>query len=130
MGSGSGGGYSQSVSLAANISAMSSKYPLTPSGHFGKAGPQKARVIESSDPIKEAKHFFLALSRGGQVVPIKYSSGRKEGHSKGLLANFEGKAFVSFRPRSSSDGSPAVQIVFKDGAGKSQKIHFIQKVEK
>ncbi|MDY6349523.1 MAG: hypothetical protein SPL62_03365 [Selenomonas sp.] len=93
-------------------------------GQRGQSGNSKIRNIPSSDPDKTAKDFFFTLTQGVEVTALLRKS---DGAEIGLKARFVDGTTVSYRPRSSSDGTPAVQISFAFKLEidiKAQKIHF------
>lgn len=130
MGGGTGGGYaSNGGRLNENLDEVAKMFPRTPSGFFGKprGGKSRVRLIASDNPEESAKQFFAIASKGGKITPILFEGGSKSRKSKGFKASFDGSHFISVRPVTSSKGSPAIQISFKDGSGQTQKIHFEKK---
>lgn len=126
MGTGYKGNTDHHFKLSENLTTVTSKYPVT-DGYFGRKGQsQKERVrnIESENPLKTAKDFYDMIANGGETKKIP----------KGEVATLADGTVVTFRPVSTSDGSPAVDINItpstSDGTGlKSQKIHFVQNKE-
>lgn len=122
MGGGTGGGYSTTPSnLSSNIQDLAAKYPLNSEGKFGKPGQgNNVQQVASSNPIATGNNFFDKLSTGGKVKDLK--------NGKGKMATFPDASTVVFRPVSSSDGSPALDIVIKGPSGLDYKIHFVKEV--
>jgi hypothetical protein len=122
MGGGTGGGYSTNPSnLSSNIQDLAAKYPLNSEGKFGTPGKgDDVQHVTSSDPIATGSNFFEKLSTGGKVKDLK--------NGKGKMATFPDTSTVVFRPVSSSDGSPAMDIVVKGPSGLDYKIHFVKEV--
>jgi len=120
MGAGHGGGYSESPSSGAafreNIKDLAKKFPLDHDGRFGKPGRGRAQVVVSGDPAATAKEFYKKLGAGGreQILP----------NGKGGITWFDDGSRVVYRPVSSSDGSPAVDITITGSDGDQYKIHF------
>lgn len=120
MGGGTGGSYSSTgSSLAANVAAMTSKYPLDSAGKLGFKTKQNVQNIKSADPDKTAKEVFSGLSKGGSVAPLS--------NGKGYIVSFGSSKTdsVVYRPNSKS-GGPAISI--KTGGRKplDYKIHFVK----
>jgi len=63
-----------------------------------------------------AKKFYRKLSTGGQQSPLT--------NGRGTKADFDDGSRVVFRPVSSSDGSPAVDITVVGRHGDQYKIDF------
>lgn len=125
MGTGSGGpsALRGGNSLIDNMSALASRFPVTPSGYFGKPGRGRShtRNIESGSPARTAAEFAgLAARTPVSAVPIE---------GKGMVYRMRDGSVVTHRCVSSSkDGSPAVELKIKQASGvKSQKIHFVKK---
>lgn len=76
--------------------------------------------MASSDPVTAGNEFFDKLSFGGKVKDLK--------NGKGKMSTFPDTSTVVFRPVSSSDGSPAMDIVVKGPSGLDYKIHFVKEV--
>lgn len=125
MGGGSGGSYSSSPStLTSNIKDLRGLYPVDSQGRFGTPGRgQDVQHIISKDPMATGKLFFERLSPGGRIKDLT--------NGKGKISTFRNGSSVVFRPKSSSDGTPALSIVHI-GSSKSDeyKIHFIQETGK
>lgn len=120
MGSGSGGGYTASSgNLAANIKDLASKYALSPGGRFGKPGTSgRARYLQVEQPGHVAKEFWDKLGKGGVISKI-------EG-GKGFISVFPDGSRVVYRPKSTSDGSPTVDINHKSSGSSHYKVHFVK----
>ena len=108
--------------LTDNLPALTEAFKSTPEGYFGTKGScTKVRRISSSDPVATAKKFFKIASAGGEKDE-KASSGNER-----VSVVMKDGSRITMRIKSSSDGSPAVEIVVSKvsrGAIKDQKIHF------
>jgi hypothetical protein len=122
MGGGTGGGYSTpSGGLSSNIKSLAVKYPLDSEGKFGKPGKGKGtRRVASNDPESTGKEFFDKLSIGSKVKNLE--------EGKGKIGIFPDGSTVVYRPVSTSDGSPAMNLVMKGSSGPDYKIHFVKEV--
>ena len=104
-----------------NIKKLDKKFQKTKSGYFGESGKSsKVRVIKSNNQYKTAQEFWKILSKGGyiKILPNKH----------GLLVNFSDDSYATYRVKTSTKGSPAIEINIKNSSDtKSQKIHFISK---
>lgn len=119
MGHASGGGYSSPSTLAQNLSKLSKTYPSDKQGRLGAKGRNKARLISTHNPSKTAESIYSSLKYGGKESRLP--------NGKGKLAIFPDGSRVIYRPVSSSDGSPVVEISISGPNGSSYKIHFIPK---
>lgn len=110
--------------IADNLPDVEKHFPLSPSGMFGKKG-HGARVIETNSPVSTAYELFNRLVEGyDKIEPIQY----KDGKRKGCKAYMNDGSVITFRKRSTSDGSPAVDIKIEtQGRVKSHKVHFVRK---
>lgn len=100
--------------MEANIAKLHSKFGIDSKGRLGVSSKSNVNVIVSKDPLGEATKTWRILSQGGRIQPIPGKSG--------FVATFKQGEAVTFRPTSSSDGSPAVDInTSKD----RYRIHFI-----
>ena len=92
----------------------------------GAVPREMVRKTVSYDPHLCTKpHFFNRLTDGDDMIkPIPYP----DGSQKGCVAYMKDGAIVTVRKKSTSDGSPAVDINIKSpGRVKTQKIHFTKK---
>lgn len=108
--------------ITGNIPVLSNTFNYN-NGYFGKKGTSnKVRIISSDDPLKTAIDFYDKLCYGGLKEELPSGKGWKVSMADGSI--------ITFRPKSSSDGSPAIDINLKDsnykGKLKSQKIHFTE----
>jgi len=125
-----GGGYGGSrggpgdtdAAISRNIERLRKEFPTSPGGYFGsRSTSTNRRNIASADPPRTARKFFDILSRGGQR-----STDHKSGASR---VRFPDGSNITYRPVSSSDGSPVVDVNLKISHGKIaryQKIHFTE----
>ena len=110
--------------LTDNLPKLTEKFPLTKDDYFGERRNKKKshpRHIKSDDPSKTAQEFFNLAKEGAKTVePLP--------NGRGWMATMKDGTEVIFRPSSSSDGSPVVEIKnSKSPRVKDQKIHFIKK---
>ena len=110
--------------ISENISTTSKFYDYS-DGYFGKKSKKKdnyARIIESSNPLKTSRDFYNKIAYGGEEEPLD--------NDKGFKTSTEDGTIITYRPTSSSDGSPAININIKNskntGGLKKQKIHFVE----
>ncbi len=112
--------------IADNLSEVTKHFPLTAEGFFGTPGKNHGvRHIESSAPISTAYEFFNRLIEGYDTIePITY----KDGKRKGCKVYMNDGSVITFRRKSTSDGTPAVDINIKTvGRVRPHKIHFVKK---
>lgn len=124
MGLGYKGGALSYYSISDNVSEVSKTFPLK-NGYFGNAGNNsKVRIIYSEDPNKTGKTFYDQIAYGGIESPLA--------NGKGYKTNMADGTIITFRPTTSSDNNPGVDInIAKSNAHgdlKQQKIHFEKKV--
>lgn len=126
MGGGTGGNFGNTrgsrerkqSSVVDNAKSMKKDYKLTPKGYFGEKG-KNCRIIKTENPLKTAADFYEKISHGG--VQKLLSNG------KGIQTIFEDGSRIVYRIKTSTPGSPAIDIsisIFKGIA--KQKIHFIK----
>ena len=124
MGGGRGGGYGRTSHspLDKNLRRLESKFKRNQNGYFGESRSRSGvRRISSGNPQKSAADFFRISKRGSDRVD-KLKPGV-------YRAKFRDGSHVVYRKRSSSDGSPVIEIISKDksmGRTRRQKIHFIE----
>lgn len=98
---------------------LEDRFGLNEHGHFGRKGKSRGvRVIDSSDPVTDAKAMYDELSKGGyeKLLP----------NGKGIKTEFDDGTTIIFREITSTAGSPAVEI--RNSVSqliRDQKIHFI-----
>ena len=97
------------------------KYPTTKGGYFGETGDNK-RVIYSKNQFEEAKRFYSKMGKGGEEEPLPNAHGVKKIMKDGGV--------VSYREKTSTKDSPAVDFGKMKGRVKNQRIHFIKKEKK
>lgn len=105
-------------SIDGNYLKVQDKYPLRAGGNLGeRTGKAGLNNWYSDNPMRDAMELFSDLSNGGIT---EYS-----GNNHGIITTFENKSNVMFRPYTSTEGSPAVDIrVSNPGMIRGQKIHF------
>lgn len=118
---GTEGGQDQFHTITDNLPTVIKQYPLH-EGYFGTESKNPVRHIESSNPVRTGRDFYDKLTVGAisrTVIP----------GGKGEYSELSDHSFVTFRPVSTSDGSPAadIKITKHNGRLKSQKIHFVKK---
>lgn len=106
-------------SIDDNLEYVTEKYHISPSGYFGKRGKSSGvRVIECNDPISTSQDFYTRISKNAQIQALP--------NGKGTRALFPDGTTIVHRLKTSTPGSPAVEINIKNpGKIKKQKIHFI-----
>ena len=122
-----GHGYKEDIghyhSISENLPDLTSKYKYS-NGYFGDSGKGRSfvRNIVSEDPIATSKDFYDKAARGG--IEKEMSNG------KGYYTKMKDGSILSYREKSSTDGSPVVEINIKSskehGDIKYQKIHFVR----
>lgn len=124
MGAQSGGGYATSPSspeqFGRNVDRLIREFPVDAQGKFGVKGKGKSQRIYDAAPEAAARKFYETLGAGGDFRPIP---------GKGYLRWFDDGTHVSYRPVSSSDGTPVIEItVYTQGSKLApyQKIHFMK----
>ncbi|MBQ6976733.1 MAG: hypothetical protein IJQ16_09315 [Selenomonadaceae bacterium] len=138
MGAGRGGNFgntkNKTFDFANNLAKTMEKYVLNESGFFGEKVNDTVRHIISEHPLVTMWDFVKKITEGATVIEMK--------NGKGWIANLPNGFRITYREKSSSDGSPAVEIwtstktrnasstvEFKIGDNivkiRYQKIHFI-----
>ncbi|MBR1729371.1 MAG: hypothetical protein IJ728_14460 [Selenomonadaceae bacterium] len=104
MGAGQGSNFGNTVSkFIDNIADLLEKYgPLSPDGFFGKRSNDTVRHIISNNPLETMRDFVNTAIKNASIKPLS--------NGKGIIANFADKFMMVCREKSSSDGSPAVEI--------------------
>ena len=115
--------------ISENITRIRADYELHDDGLFGEPGNSKSskiRNIRSDDPSATAKDFYDKLAYGGIEEPLY----KKDGSPNGWETKMADGSILNWRPVSSSDKSPAVDIFISstDETGEitTQKIHFVK----
>ncbi|MBQ6341021.1 MAG: hypothetical protein IJI36_17940 [Kiritimatiellae bacterium] len=111
--------------LTDNLPSLTAVFKATPEGYFGIKGKGKTstRRIANENPLATAHKFFKLATDGGKKDE-KVSSGDER-----LSYVMKDGSRITMRLTSSSDGSPAVDIVVSktaNGFVKNQKIHFVK----
>ena len=116
----SGGGREPSSNLfEQNQERLGQKYRRDLQGRFGipgKRGSEEKRHLVTDTPLSTAIEFFnkLRVSSNG-LVSI----------GNGWTASFGKGITVTFRPKSTSDGSPAIDIKNVSRISDNYRIHFV-----
>ncbi len=118
-------------SLDDNQAVLLKKFSHFQDGYFGEQNNRNEAVrnYTSDDPLKTGKEFYDTAANGGKEEPI-YD--KKTGKVIGRKTEMKDGTIIVFREKSSSDGSPVIEIfiskrdVDKNGKSiiKEQKIHF------
>lgn len=118
------GGANYYRNICENLSTVSKSYQYS-NGYFGKKSNPKdnyVRIIESSNVLETSEDFYNKITYGGTEKPLN--------GGKGFVSKMEDGTIITYRPVSSSDGSPAVDINIEKSIGsgglKKQKIHFVE----
>lgn len=125
-----GAGFSSATRISCNIKDGLIQAKLTYNyndGLFFDRSPKRhddyVRICESDNPIKTSKEFFEILTQN--------SFSNKQFKDKKIIAKMTDGTVITWREKSSSDGSPVVEINIKrcdsNSGLKNQKIHFTQK---
>ena len=108
--------------LTDNLPALKKAFKTTPEGYFGTKGSNTSiRRIASSNPLATAEKFFKVATKGGTRKNLDNAPPGME------AVVMKDGSLITKRVRSSSDGSPVVEITVSKaakGAVKDQKIHF------
>lgn len=122
------GGATYYHSISENAKGLKNDYEYSEGyfGHKGMSDNSHVRNIPSSTPIETAISFYDRLTFGGVQEPI-YD--KKSGTQIGSKTKMSDGSIISYRPVSSSDGTPAIDINIEkssdSGGIKMQKIHFV-----
>ena len=130
MGTSYKGGSPSFRSISDNISALSKAFSYS-NGYFGVKGESgsnsRVRNIHTNTPVETAKKFYDKATYGGMESSI---FNKRTGEIIGKKTKLADGSIISWRQRSSSDGSPAVDINIEkssnSGGVKQQKIHFLK----
>lgn len=117
-----GSNKSKGPSFGENSKKILKEFQIDSNGYFGQKGQSHSeaiREIVSNHPLSTAKHFFELITEGH--VPESLPRGN------GKIVKFSKDVVVTFRPVSTSNGSPAIDIKNDSGESSivSQKIHFV-----
>lgn len=119
MGSGTGGRVGGSLpSLPGIHEKLLAQLPKSNDGKkIGRDGPNRTQYLYSSNPREYAEKIFRQFAQGRKPIPLK--------NGLGFVVQFANGDRVNYRPKSSSDGSPVLDIHIAS-LGKLYKIHFIE----
>lgn len=119
---------SQSTSSISSNANEAAKLFTFKDGLFGiknRKPRSKPREIIVNNPQTSATIFFNTLAAGGKKE--KFDTG----HGKGIKATLSDKSVITYRPITSSNGSPAVEIVVSGSKNvKPKKYHIVRKGDK
>ncbi len=111
-----------SISSNANEAAKLFKFKDGLFGIKNRKPKSKPREIIVSNPKTSASIFFNTLAAGGKKETFD------TGHGKGIKATLLDKSIITYRPITSSNGSPAVEIVVSGSKNvKAKKYHIVKK---
>ncbi len=104
MGHGYKGNTGYHHSITENLPSLISEYDYH-NGYFGDKGKGRdfVRNIKSDDPVKTAQAFYDKAAHGGIEHQME--------NGKGVYAKMKDGSILSYREVSSSDGTPAVEIL-------------------
>jgi len=95
-------------SYSQNLANTAQHFEMNEQGLFGKPGEGKnVRLIESDNPMQSAMSFYSELSEGGLC---SYTP-----NHHGVISILDDGKSVLFRPYSTTEGSPAVEIRIQTG---------------
>ena len=118
MGGGQGGGLGGGLEDLNEIHAkLLKQYQTSADGkRIGVSSKNRTQHILSVNPEKAAQEMFKKFAGKSEI--------KKLNTGKGYYVLFKGKSRVNYRPKSSSDGSPSIDIHFAD-THTTYKIHFL-----
>lgn len=117
-------------SFSDNLPKLTTRFPISPNGFFGKPGQGKARIIECNNPLNTAMAFYLVATEGA-IRRAHLRDAQKVPKPGTEFAIMKDGSRIQIRYKSGSDGSPVVDIFLTNiGYVKSQKIHFVRKKKK
>ena len=105
-----------------NAELVREKFGVSEDGFFAQK-TKRAQIYESADPVSDSIEFYRKLGRGGQEKELS------NGH--GTMIILDDDTVITHRLVTKTPNSPAVNINIesKNTYIKTQKIHFIMKVE-
>lgn len=111
-------------SIHSNANETSKYFPFK-DGLFGSKNRKprsKPREIFANNPSTAASFFFNTMTAGGKKESFN------TGHGKGIKATLSDTSVITYRPTTSSNGSPAVEITVSGSKYvKPKKYHFVQR---
>lgn len=106
MGAGKGKDYGNTKNkvskFAENLANLIEDYVLDGLGFFGEKANDTVRRISSSDPLATMQDFVKKATEGAEIKELS--------NGKGYIAKFSDGFQIIYREKSSSDGSPALEI--------------------
>jgi len=119
LGSASGGGVGSALpSLQSVHTKLLAQLPKSGDGSkIGKDGPNRTQYLFSDKPRDTAEQLFNKFAQGRKPLPLK--------NGKGFVVKFSNGDRVNYRPKSSSDGSPVIDVHIAS-QGNLYKIHFLE----
>jgi len=119
LGSATGGGSGGTLPSLQDVhSTLLAQFPKSSDGSkIGKDGPNRTQYLYSDKPRDAAELLFKKFAQGRKPIPMK--------NGKGFVIKFANGDRVNFRPTSSSDGSPAIDVHISS-QGNLYKIHFLE----
>ena len=88
--------------FADNLGNLIKDYFLDGMGFFGERANDTVRRIFSEDPLATMKDFVKKATEGAEIKELA--------NGKGYIARFSDGFQIIYREKSSSDGSPALEI--------------------
>ena len=103
MGAGRGEDFGNNVSkFADNFKSLIVDYVLNEVGFFGEKANDTVRHIFGQNPLETMKDFVEKATKGAEIKALA--------NGKGYIAKFSDGFQIIYREKSSSDGSPALEI--------------------
>lgn len=103
MEAGKGKNFGDKVSkFADNLSNLIADYVLNEVGFFGEKANDTVRHIFGKNPLETMKDFVEKATKGAEIKALA--------NGKGYIAKFSDGFQIIYREKSSSDGSPALEI--------------------
>jgi len=109
----------EEANFSKNLMTTSQYYEMDSDGRFGQQGiGHRVRIVECDDVFDTAMDFYDHITEG---CTIKQYKGEMKLYT--VLDNYR----INFRPYTSTQNSPAVDIFIEYPTRLIQKIHFVQR---
>lgn len=103
MGAGKGENFGKKISkFVDNLPSLIADYVLNGIGFFGEKANDTVRHIFSDNPLDTMKDFVEKATKGAEIKELA--------NGKGFIAKFSDGFQIVYREKSSSDGSPVLEI--------------------